>query len=343
VNGAASNETTEVSVAATTGKDNSVTMTVNAKNIFAEDKSDTQEIIGGGATTVSVENDVLKISSTDYQATEAGHYTPSEEDTNKKQSASDGSATAAKATTQVITGIKLDSKNHVIGVDSVGIQDTHNTISSVALTAKDGVLSTGVTMNDGDSQSDTIALTINYGEKDAQNKYSSAATLQSDGNAEAGKWDLDVYTTAQVDAKIANAVGANGAVQIVGTVDATHNLPEGTTVKAGDTYIVVAANANGFGPDKQMATAGDMFIASKDDATSEGFEWYYIPAGNEVIRMAASSDNGFQFIEGNSNVTIGTVNFAKYDAASQEFQVVAEVETTETTSNVSFNMYWGSF
>lgn len=343
VNGAASSEATDVSIAATTGKTNSVTMTVNAKNIFGENKSDTQEIIGGGATTVSVDGTVLKISSTDYQATEAGHYTPTQEDITKKQTAANGSATAAKATTQVITGIKLDSKNHVVGIESAGIQDTHNTIKSVDLTASNGNLSTNVTMNDGDAQSDTIKLTINYGEKDAQNKHSAAATLQSDGTAEAGKWDLDVYTAAQVDAKIANAVGANGAVQIVGTVDATNDLPATTAVKAGDTYIVVAANENGFGPDEQMATSGDMFIASQDDATSEGFEWYYIPAGNEVIRMAASNDNGFQFIEGNSNVTIGTVNFAKYDAASQEFQVVAEVETTETTSNVSFNMYWGSF
>jgi hypothetical protein len=145
-------------------------MTVNAKNIFGDDKADTQEIIGSGATTVSVDGAALKISSTDYQATETGHYAPSKEDATKKQTAANGSATAAKATTQVITGIKLDSKNHVVGIESAGIRDTdtHNSLKSVDLKAQGGSLITNVTMTDaGDAKSDSIALTINYGEKDA--------------------------------------------------------------------------------------------------------------------------------------------------------------------------------
>lgn len=350
VNGVASAEETKVSAAETQNTANSVTLTVNAKDIFGDDKSDTQEIIGGGATTVSIDNGKIKISSTDNDSkvtSAANHYTPTKDNKATKSASSSATATAAKAQTPVITGIETDGKGHVTGVVSAKIADTHNTIKSVALTANNGVLGTSVEMNDGDSQSDTIALTVKYGKDAEGNKYGTSAPLAAAGTGasatESGKWELDVYTTAQVDAKIANAVGANGAVQIVGTVDATHDLPTGTSVKAGDTYIVTASKTSGFGPTKQKATAGDMFIASQDNTGSTGFTWYYIPAGNEVITMADSGNNGFKLVEGNSDVTVGTVNFAKYNAGATEFQVVAEVETTSNTSNVSFNMYWGSF
>ena len=350
VTGAASAEETAVSAAATANTSNSVTLTVNAKNIFGDDKSDTQEIIGGGATTVSIDNGKIKISSTDNDSkvtSAANHYTPTTADNATKSASSAATATAAKAQTPVITGIETDGKGHITGVVSAKISDTHNTIKSVALTANNGVLGTSVEMNDGDSQSDTIALTVKYGKDAEGTRYGTSAPLTAAGTgdsaAESGKWELDVYTTAQVDAKIANAVGANGAVQIVGTVDATHDLPSGTSVKAGDTYIVTASKTSGFGPTKQKATAGDMFIASQDNTGSTGFTWYYIPAGNEVITMADSGNNGFKFVEGNSDVTVGTVNFAKYNEGATDFQVVAEVETTSNTSNVSFNMYWGSF
>lgn len=318
------------------------TITGTAKNIAGAAKSGVVTVKGGGATTVSVDdNKNVVISSVDTKVTSVeNHYTPSGGTT---LSAAGGAATNAKATTQVITGITRDAAGHITGVTSAGISDTHNALSSVDLSVStDKQLSLSVATTDG-TKSDTIALDVKYGKKTDGTSYHTTANLIQNGNANAGKWDLDVYTTAEVDAKISSAVGANGAVQVVGTVDKTHPLPT-TNIKTGDTYIVTEKHTyNG-----QAATSGDMFIASGNHTSgtvASGF-WYYIPAGNEAVQLA-SRTNGFELKEGNSSAVVGAVEFDAYDSSSNDFQVVAEVTNASSggynKTSVSFNMYWGSF
>lgn len=318
------------------------TITGTAKNIAGTAKSGGVTVKGGGATSVSVDDGGnVVISSVDTKVTSVeNHYTPSGGTT---LSASGGTATSAKATTQVITGITRDAAGHITGVTSAGISDTHNALSSVDLSVStDKKLSLSVATTDG-TKSDTIALDVKYGKNAAGTSYHTTANLIQNGNANAGKWDLDVYTTAEVDAKISSAVGANGAVQVVGTVDKTHPLPS-TNIKTGDTYIVAEKHTyNG-----QAATSGDMFIASGNHTTgtvASGF-WYYIPAGNEAVQLA-SRTNGFELKEGNSSTVVGAVEFDAYSASSNDFQVVAEVTNASSggynKTSVSFNMYWGSF
>lgn len=78
---------------------------------------------------------------TDTKVTSAAnHYAPSE-DTSAAISASGGTATdVVSATTQVVTGLKRDSKGHVVGVTSVGIKAT-NTTYSLASASANGLMS----------------------------------------------------------------------------------------------------------------------------------------------------------------------------------------------------------
>lgn len=339
----ATSEDFTMAAAAVTG--GGATITGTAKTIFGTNKSGSVNVKGDGATSVTVTGGEVIVSSTDTKVTAVGnHYTPSGGTT---LSASGGSATSAQATTQVITGITKDAAGHVTGVTSAGIKDTHNALSSVDLSVdSSNKLNLSVVTTD-QTKSDSLALNINYGKNSSGVSYQTQANLAQNGSKDAGKWDLDVYTTAEVDAKISAAVGANGAVQIVGTINASAtpatNLPtEG--IKAGDTYIVTGKGTyNG-----QTATSGDMFIASADHAsgTVASSFWYYIPAGNEAVKFV-NATNGFKLQEGNSSATMGQVEFAAYNASSDDFQVVANV-TNATTSgynktSVSFDMYWGSF
>jgi hypothetical protein len=187
----------------------------------------------------------------------------------------------------------MDAAGHVTGVISKKISDTHNTISSVDLNIASGKLGITVTNADGDSASDNQELKIVYGEND-----STTATLSNDG-----KWDLDVYTTSETDAKIATAVGANGAVQIVGTISTESDLTGETDIKQGDTYILAAdSTVTIFG---KSATSGDMFIAKADKASgSTADDWYYVPAGNDVVKTSGI-DEGFELKEGASEAILG--------------------------------------
>lgn len=106
---------------------------VGSATIAADSKTDTLEIVGSGATTVTPDatNDKLTISSTDQSVTAVGnHYAPVE-DSSAEKDASGGAATqlptASSGTlVQVVTGIKMDAKGHVVGVASKGLWSPDN-------------------------------------------------------------------------------------------------------------------------------------------------------------------------------------------------------------------------
>ena len=113
---------------------------VGSATIAADSKTDTLEIEGGGATTVTADatNDKLVISSTDHSVTDVGHHYSPAEDSSSQIDASGGSASqlptaSTGALVQVVTGIKRDSKGHVVGVESKGLWSPNSTYSPQSL------------------------------------------------------------------------------------------------------------------------------------------------------------------------------------------------------------------
>lgn len=106
---------------------------VGSATIAADSKTDTLEIVAGGATTITPDatNDKLTITSTDQSVTAVeNHYAPVE-DSSAEKDASEGSATQLPTSStgtlvQVVTGIKMDAKGHVVGVASKGLWSPDN-------------------------------------------------------------------------------------------------------------------------------------------------------------------------------------------------------------------------
>lgn len=113
---------------------------VGTTTVEADSKTDTLEIEGSGATTVTADatNDKLVISSTDQSVTDVGHHYSPAEDSSSQIDASGGSASQLPTTStgslvQVVTGIKRDSKGHVVGVESKGLWSPDSTYSPQSL------------------------------------------------------------------------------------------------------------------------------------------------------------------------------------------------------------------
>lgn len=106
---------------------------VGSTTVAADSKTDTLELVAGGAVTLTPDatNDKITISSTDQSVTAVGyHYAPSE-DSSAEKDASGGSATQLPTTSsgtlvQVVTGVKMDAKGHVTGVVSKGLWSPDN-------------------------------------------------------------------------------------------------------------------------------------------------------------------------------------------------------------------------
>ena len=113
---------------------------VGSITVAADTKTDTLELVAGGATTITPDatNDKITISSTDKSVTAVGnHYTPAT-DSSAEKDASDGTATQLPTSStgtlvQVVTGVKMDAKGHVTGVVSKGLWSPNTTYSNASL------------------------------------------------------------------------------------------------------------------------------------------------------------------------------------------------------------------
>lgn len=122
---------------------------VGSTTVQADSKTDTLELVAGGATTITPDatNDKITISSTDQSVTAVGnHYAPTEDSTAEKD-ASGGSATQLPTSStgtlvQVVTGVKMDAKGHVTGVVSKGLWSPNTTYSNASLGQGYGTCST---------------------------------------------------------------------------------------------------------------------------------------------------------------------------------------------------------
>lgn len=122
---------------------------VGSTTVAADSKTDTLELVAGGATTITPDatNDKITISSTDQSVTAVGyHYTPAE-DSSAEKDASGGAATQLPTAStgtlvQVVTGVKMDGKGHVTGVESKGLWSPNTTYTNDSLGHGYGTCST---------------------------------------------------------------------------------------------------------------------------------------------------------------------------------------------------------
>lgn len=113
---------------------------VGSTTVAADTKTDTLELVAGGAVTITPDatNDKITISSTDQSVTAVeNHYTPATDSTAEKD-ASGGAATQLPTSStgtlvQVVTGVQMDAKGHVTGVVSKGLWSPNNTYSNESL------------------------------------------------------------------------------------------------------------------------------------------------------------------------------------------------------------------
>lgn len=146
---------------------------------------------------------------TDANCTETGHYTPSTEDTNAKLTAS-GATGSTSGTVQVVTAIKRDSKNHVVGITS-------------------GAITIPTTLPASDVKSWAKAAskpTYNAGEVKLSSSYAKASTGSTSFTAGTTTVDGAIGSlAAQVDAAVGMINNHTGQISNIGqAVNAVSNI-----------------------------------------------------------------------------------------------------------------------
>lgn len=160
-----------------------------------------------------------------------------------------------------------------------------------------------------------LAPKISYGQ--AGSKTTVKATENSTGNGTSRvttlTWDLDVYSTSQVD----SLLGAVNAMTFKGGLTSTTTALPTSNISIGDTYAV----QSGFTIGADQYLPGDIVIASAKDGYSEnattgylpanGIEWTHVRSGEDVTATymfnADSDSNQITLIRNNN--TYGTINF----------------------------------
>ena len=122
-----------------------------------------------------------------------------------------------------------------------------------------------------DNITDTIDPVISYG------------ATPEDAKFKNGKATLSVYTKAETDAAISNALTAADAMTFKGVLEIKNGVssaPTTGTANAGDTYKVGSIGTF-FG---HPCDIGDLLIAAKDEASyTAAADWYYIPSGDDQV------------------------------------------------------------
>lgn len=313
-------------VAATTNGA-SISQTINQTRGGSKDSTNAATIVGDGATTVSVVDGKVQVSTP--VSSESNHYQATGASAGTKNAS--GATGTAKQTVQVVTGVTTDKNGHVTGIVSGAATDTHANISEVTAAANTGN-GFDITVKDTDntSKSATLDPVIKIG------------STESSVHFVNGVADLDVYTITETDNKITDALKAANAMVIRGEVNTTKALPT-TNVQAGDTYIVTEDGV-AFG-EGQKLEIGDLLVAKADKATGVGTsDWYYVPAGNDIAYFSPSA-NAIELKTKSDDVTSGKISFAA--PAARESGIKVGMNNTYAnnyyTSELTFDMVWGEF
>lgn len=244
---------------------------VGSTTIAADTKTDTLELVAGGATTITPDatNDKIVISSTDQSVTDVGHhYTPAE-DSSAEKDASGGAATqlptsSAGTLVQVVTGVKMDAKGHVTGVESKGLWSPNTTYSNRSMGNGYGTCSTAEA---------TAAKVVTF----------SDYVLAKDGFvAVKFTYGLCASATLNINGKGAKSIFINGAAvtattaKMVKAGDIAHFIYDGTQYQFLGTDRMEKDSVTGFSDsgtagtnakvqyEKGDGTKGDLMVAITD-------------------------------------------------------------------------------
>lgn len=305
----------------------SISQTINQERGGSKDSSNGATIVGDGATTVSVVDGKVQVSTP--VSSESNHYQATGASAGTKSAS--GATGTNKETVQVITGVTTDKNGHVTGIVSGAATDSHANISEVTAAANTGN-GFDITVKDTDNTSRSATL-------DPVIKIGSA---ESEVHFKNGVADLNVYTITETDNKITDALKAANAMVIRGEVNTTKALPT-TNVQAGDTYIVTEDGV-AF-KEGQKLEVGDLLVAKADKATGVGTsDWYYVPAGNDIAYLSPSA-NAIELKTKSDDVTSGKISFAA--PAANESGIKVGMNNTYAnnyhTSELTFDMVWGEF
>ena len=305
----------------------SISQTITQERGGSKTSSNSATIVGDGATTVSVVDGKVQVSTP--VSSESNHYQATGASAGTKSAS--GATGTAKQTVQVVTGVTTDKNGHVTGIVSGAATDTHANISEVTAAANTGN-GFDITVKDTDntSKSATLDPVIKIG------------STESSVHFVNGVADLDVYTITETDNKITEALKAANAMVIRGEVNTTKPLPT-TNVQAGDTYIVTEDGV-AFG-EGQKLEIGDLLVAKDDKATGVGTsDWYYVPAGNDIAYFSPGA-NSIELKTKSDDVTSGKISFAA--PAANESGIKVGMNNTYAnnyyTSELTFDMVWGEF
>ena len=305
----------------------SISQTINQTRGGSKTSSNSATIVGDGATTVSVVDGKVQVSTP--VSSESNHYQAAGASAGTMSAA--GATGTAKQTVQVVTGVTTDKNGHVTGIVSGAATDTHANISAVTAAANA-----------------TAGFDIVVKDTDNVSKEANIDPIIKVGSAESsvhfvdGVADLDVYTITETDNKIADALKAANAMVIRGEVNTEKPLPT-TNVQAEDTYIVTADGV-AFG-EGQKLEVGDLLVAKADKATGVGTsDWYYVPAGNDIAYLSPS-ETAIELKTKSDDVTSGKIVFAAPAANQSGIKVSLDNKYANNyyTSELTFDMVWGEF
>lgn len=337
------------------GDENNVTIATTVANdrggspsgsIIVKGSGDTKVTSTDTGTSITIETHDTKVTSA------ANHYKAKQAKDNAKDivagtyaaSTYTSGETAEKAKTPVITGVTIDAAGHVTGVTATKIADTHATLDKTIFTAQAEGWQVSVTNSDSSAATGTFDPVIKYGKTES-------VTGTNELHAASGVFNLDTYTTGQIDDKITTAIQATGAMVLKGELTSTQGLPT-TNVVAGDTYIV-AENGDGITIAGKVCEVGDLFVAKADKASdSTDANWYYVPSGNDkhiIIGKDEDETVGAVLVDGNQTASAryGSINFNSVATKSPSLIKATKTEGAGTLGakdiEFTFSMEWGSF
>lgn len=204
--------------------------------------------------------------------------------------------------------VKSDNAG-IITINDQGLRDADITSIDQAFDGE-GNLTTILYRGTDANLQDTVTPIIEYG-KDAETEESTATAVFADGTAV-----LDVYTTTEVDNKIAKELAIANAMTFIGVLSPdseTHKTLPTTNVRIGDTYKVgknrsYDTNGNAQTTGTTWAIMGDLFIATGDEGDdgyiTSNLKWEHVPAGNEesVDYTFSTQTHGLKVDSGNDTL-----------------------------------------
>lgn len=142
---------------------------------------------------------------------------------------------------------------------------------------------------------------------DGEYKFAKDEKVTEDGRIAVA---LPVYTTKEVDTKIANALSAADALDYQGTVDnATFDDKITSSGHPGYVYKVtekISKNVQGTGQ-SVTANIGDLLICTLDTSTNT-IVWETVPSGDDQLIQILTTGNKFTVQDSLANESLGSVN-----------------------------------